>query len=65
MEIELGRSSINVHTLARIARALDVQPCDLLNHNVETDNVGFVIEAMRNDPQCIRFVRERLEQKAA
>ena len=59
--IELGRSSMVVSTLLKIARALQVEPFDLLNHDPENDDMGYIIEQMRQDPATHKLVKEQLE----
>ena len=57
VQIEAGRSAINTKTLGGIARALNVRPYDLLNYDPEHDDVGYVIEKMRQDPEALRMVK--------
>lgn len=59
--IELGRSSIQMNNLRKIARALQVEPFDLLNHDPESDDIGYIIEKMRHDPATRRLVKAQLE----
>ena len=60
MHIELGRSAITSKLLRNIARGLDVQPFDLLNVDTQND-VGYLIEKMRQDPATRAMVNARLE----
>ena len=59
--IEMGRSSIQLHLLRKIARALQVEPFDLLNHDPENNDIGYIIEKMRQDPATRKLVKEQLE----
>lgn len=59
--IELGRSSIQLNNLRKIARALRVEPFDLLNHNPENNDIGYIIEKMRQDPATRKLVKAQLE----
>ena len=63
MHIELGRSAINLQSIYKLARALNVQPFDLLNHDHDTSDVGWLIETMRNDAHVLAFVRAKLEPR--
>ncbi len=60
-DIELGRSSMLVSTLLKIAHALQVESFDLLNHDPENDDMGYIIEQMRQDPATRATVKEQLE----
>ena len=60
MHIELGRSAISCKLLRNIARGLDVQPFDLLNVDTQNNDLGFVIEKMRQDPETRAKVNARL-----
>jgi transcriptional regulator with XRE-family HTH domain len=59
--IELGRSSVQLNNLRKIACALQVEPFDLLNHDPENDDIGYIIEKMRNDPATQKLVKAQLE----
>jgi transcriptional regulator with XRE-family HTH domain len=59
--IEMGRSSIQMHVLRKIARALRVEPFDLLNHDPENDDIGYIVEKMRQDPATRRLVKKQME----
>ncbi len=56
--IEMGRTSTRVDTLRRIARALHVEPFELLNHDTEIDDVAYIVEKMRQDPDMVWMVLE-------
>jgi transcriptional regulator with XRE-family HTH domain len=56
MDIELGRTAMNVKTLRKLARVLGVQPLDLLNHNAEKCDLGWLVETMRHNPSVVRVV---------
>lgn len=60
--IEMGRTSTRVDTLRRIARALHVEPFELLNHDTENDDVAYVVEKMRVDEGVAEVVRGRLNR---
>jgi transcriptional regulator with XRE-family HTH domain len=59
--MESGLSSITVRTLQKIARALRVEPYDLLNHTPENDDIGYIIEKMRQNPATRKLVKKQLE----
>ena len=59
--MESGLGSINVRTLQKIARALRVEPYDLLNHTPENDDIGYIIEKMRNDRAAYAKVKAKVE----
>jgi len=63
MHIELGRSAISSKLLRNIARGLDVQPFDLLNLDTQND-LGYVIEKMRQDPEAFRIVKTGIKSTA-
>lgn len=56
-EIELGRSAMTVPTIHKLALGLDVQPFDILNHDTDADDLGWLVEAMRHDPKLVRRMR--------
>jgi transcriptional regulator with XRE-family HTH domain len=60
LQIEMGRSACTTRTLGKLAEALSVQPLDILNHDTQTDDVGWMLETMRLEPECIRVVRSRV-----
>ncbi len=59
--MESGLTSINVRTLQKIAQALRVEPYDLLNHTPENDDIGYIVEKMRQDPATRRRVKKQME----
>ncbi len=59
--MESGLSSINICTLEKIARALQFEPFDLLNHSPENDDIGYIIEKMRQDSATQAMVKAQLE----
>jgi transcriptional regulator with XRE-family HTH domain len=59
--IELGRSSIQLSILCKIAGALQVEPFDLLNHDPENNDIGYIVEKMRHDPATRKLVEAQLE----
>mgnify|MGYP000438032893 CR=1 FL=1 len=63
MQIELGRSAINLKTIYKLAWALNVQPFDLLNHDHDTSDVGWLVETMRHDSNVLSSVRATLERR--
>jgi transcriptional regulator with XRE-family HTH domain len=58
--MEKGLASIHVHTLNKIADALQVRPFDLLNYVPEEDDLGYVVETMRKDSGGFAKVKARL-----
>jgi transcriptional regulator with XRE-family HTH domain len=65
VQIEMGRSSISTTTMQKLAQALKVEPFDLLNHDTQNDDLGYVIEKMRHDPEVLRFVSASIGRKQA
>ena len=63
MQIELGRSAMTIKTMCKLAHALGVRPFDILNHDTQTDDVGWFVETMRHDVNVLRFVRAKLEPR--
>lgn len=61
-QAELGQLVLTARMLRRFARALKVQPFDLLNHDSELDDLGYVIEMMRQYPRMLRLVKRRIER---
>lgn len=59
MAIELGQMAANTHTLRAIAKGLGVAPVDLLNHDTENDDVAYIVERMRRDPNVRRMLVAR------
>jgi hypothetical protein len=47
-------------TLYAIAKGLNVQPFDLLNHDPDDSDVGFLLEAMRQHPECVAIVNAQI-----
>lgn len=64
MQIELGRSAITGKMLQKLARGLNVQPFDLLNLDAQNNDLGYVIEKMRQDPEAFRIVTAGLRSTA-
>jgi transcriptional regulator with XRE-family HTH domain len=58
--LESGISQGTTTTLQKIARALRVQVFDLFNVDTH-DDLGWMVESMRHDPQLLQLVRERCE----
>ena len=58
--IETGQTAIRVDTLRRIARALHVEPFELLNHDTEIDDAAYIVEKMRVDEGVAEVVRVEL-----
>lgn len=63
LQVEMGRSGFTTNTLQKLARALRVEPFDILNHDPQTNDLGWMVEAMRRDPESVRKVLEDLEGK--
>lgn len=63
--IESGISGGTTRILRRIARALRVELFDLFNVDTHTDDVGYVIERMRKDPDALRLAAKLLENPNA
>jgi transcriptional regulator with XRE-family HTH domain len=57
MTIELGQLAANTRTLRAIAKALGVEPLDLLNHDPDRDDLGFIIELMRKQPEVVQRIK--------
>lgn len=53
MAIELGQVATTVTTLRAIAKGLGVSPLDLLNHDTTNDDIGYLVEMMRKQPDCV------------
>jgi transcriptional regulator with XRE-family HTH domain len=60
MAIELGQLAANTRTLRSIAKGLGVAPLDLLNHDTEESDIGFIVELMRRNPEVVGTIRERV-----
>ncbi|MBK9263312.1 MAG: helix-turn-helix domain-containing protein [Polyangiaceae bacterium] len=56
MAIELGQVATNTKTLRAIAKALGVEPLDLLNYDTENDDMGQIVELLRKHPDCVRTI---------
>ncbi len=39
-----------------------MQPFDLLNHDPHLDDLGYVIEIMRQNPKMVRVVKKRIQR---
>jgi len=63
MQIEHGRAAMTLGTMRKLARALNVQPFDLLNHDTHTSDVGWFVETMRHDPKLVRRMRIKLVRR--
>lgn len=61
MAIELGQLSANTKTLRAIANALGVTSLDLLNHDVENDDIGHIVELMRKRPDYVEKIKLRVK----
>ena len=61
MHFELGRRSVTMRILRKLARALHVQPFDILNLDTHTNDLGWLIEAIRHDANVLSFIRAKLE----
>lgn len=59
--MESGCLSMQVLTLEKIARALQVEPFDLLNYDPKNDDVGYVVEKMRQYPKTRAMVKAKAE----
>ena len=59
--IENGRSSIRMEMLRKLALALRVEPFDLLNHDPENNDIGYIVEMMRHDPETRALVKAQLD----
>ena len=57
---ESGRCCSTVNTLWKIARALQVEPFDILNTDTQDDDVGYLVEAMRHDKRLVHDVRSQM-----
>ena len=61
MAIELGQLTANTKTLRAIANALGVAPLDLLNHDTDGDDLGYLVELMRKDPDCVAKIKKKVK----
>lgn len=57
MQIELGRTACTTKTLGKLAKALRVEPVDILNYDSQTNDLCWMVETMRRDPKCVHFMR--------
>jgi transcriptional regulator with XRE-family HTH domain len=64
VQIELGRSPITSKMLLKLARGLNVKPFDLLNLDTHNDDLGYVVEKMRQDPETAMLVTGWLKSGA-
>ena len=60
MAIELGQLAANTKTLRSIANALGVAPLDLLNHDIDGDDIGHLVEMMRKQPEAVGKIMLRV-----
>jgi len=63
-QVELGQLVLTARMLRRFARALRVKPFDLLNHDTQNDDVGYLVEKMRQDPETTTLVKAWLSSGA-
>ena len=63
MQIELGRSAMTIKTMRKLAHALHVRPFDILNHDTQTNDFGWLVETMRHDAKVLSFVRATVEPR--
>jgi transcriptional regulator with XRE-family HTH domain len=61
-QVELGQLILTAGMLRRFARALRVQPFDLLNFDTQFDDLGCLVEIMRQDRKMVRVVRKRIQR---
>ena len=60
VRFESGRTAMNARTLRKLARALGVQPFDILNHDTSTNDFGWFVETMRHDPKLVHLMLAKL-----
>jgi transcriptional regulator with XRE-family HTH domain len=60
VRFELGFTGMNARTMRKLARALRVEPFDILNHDTHTSDLGWLVEAMRTDPKLVSFMLAKL-----
>ena len=58
VQIEMGRTGFTTRTLQKLAKGLHVKPFDILNHDTQTNDLGWLLEAMRRDPESARRIVE-------
>lgn len=61
MAIELGQVAATVTTLRAIAKGLGVTPLDLLNHDTTNDDIGYLVEMMRKQPDFVQRMMLRVK----
>jgi transcriptional regulator with XRE-family HTH domain len=59
-QFEAGRLPIDPKTISSLAQALHVQPFDILNHDHDTNHLGWFVEAIRRNPSVLRFLKAKL-----
>ena len=57
MHLELGRRAVTIRILCKIARALHVQPFDILNHDTRKNDLACLTETMRLHPKLTKLAR--------
>ena len=65
VRFELGYTAMNARTMHKLARALDVQPLDILNYDTQTNDLGWLLETMRHDASVVRLVLAKLEPRGS
>ena len=60
VQFESGRTAMNARTMRKLALALRVEPFDILNHDTQSSDLGWLLEAMRTDANVLSFVRAKL-----
>lgn len=58
--IEHGLAAMTTVSIHAIAKGLDVQPFDLLNHDPDSSDVGALLELLRLHPEYIPSVHAKL-----
>jgi transcriptional regulator with XRE-family HTH domain len=61
MAIELGQLAANSETLRAIAVGLGVTSADLLNHGAEPDDLGGIVELLRQQPALVPIALARVK----
>jgi len=59
-QFEAGRLPIATKTISLLAQALHVRPFDILNHDHDTNDLGWLIEAVRRDQNVLHFLKAKL-----
>ncbi|HRI71515.1 MAG TPA: helix-turn-helix transcriptional regulator [Polyangium sp.] len=62
-QIEMGRSGFTTRILQNLAQGLGVKPFDILNHDTQTNDVGWLLEALRRDPESVGRVLDGFRGK--